>query len=245
MGELLDEARGQGADLVAFPELVLTGYPPEDLLLRASFIDANRQALLDLQTKTRGLTAIVGFVERETDLFNAAAVLHDGQWIDTYRKQRLPNYGVFDELRYFQPGRGELLLKVAGAAIGITICEDVWYPGGPFGRLALAGADLIVNINASPYDRRKWLRRHQMLSTRAADHGVQVAYVNMVGGQDELVFDGDSMVFEADGELLAEAPTFKEHLLVCELETSAPFASGCTIRDGGGSPRHSPLCACP
>jgi NAD+ synthase (glutamine-hydrolysing) len=223
MSELLDQARAQGADLVAFPELAVTGYPPEDLLLRASFIDANRQALLDLQSKTRGITAVVGFVDRDADLFNAAAVLHDGQWIDTYRKQRLPNYGVFDELRYFQAGRGELLLKVAGAAIGITICEDIWYPGGPFGRLALAGADLIVNINASPYDRRKWQRRHQMLSTRAADHGVQVAYVNLVGGQDELVFDGDSMVFEADGELLSEAPTFVEHLLVYDLETERAF----------------------
>ncbi len=223
IGELMDEARAQGADLVAFPELSLTGYPPEDLLLRASFIDANRQALLDLQSKSRGITAIVGFVDREADLFNAAAVLHDGQWIDTYRKQRLPNYGVFDELRYFQPGRGELLLKVAGASVGITICEDVWSPGGPFGRLAQAGADLIVNINASPYDRKKWQRRHQMLSTRAADHGVQVAYVNLVGGQDELVFDGDSMVFEADGELLAEAPTFVEHLLVHDVETERAF----------------------
>ena len=223
MGELLDQARSQGADLVAFPELAVTGYPPEDLLLRATFLEANRQALLDLQKQTRGITAIVGFVDRDADLFNAAAVLHDGQWIDTYRKQRLPNYGVFDELRYFQPGRGELLLKVAGASVGITICEDIWYPGGPFGRLALAGADLIVNINASPYDRRKWQRRHQMLSTRAADHGVQVAYVNLVGGQDELVFDGDSMVFEADGELLAEAPTFVEHLLVYDLETERAF----------------------
>src|SRR5262245_21828456 len=223
MGELLVEARSQGADLVAFPELAITGYPPEDLLLRASFIDANRQALLDLQKKTRGITAIVGFVDRDIDLFNAAAVLHDGQWIDTYRKQRLPNYGVFDELRYFQPGRGELLLRVAGASVGVTICEDVWSPGGPFGRLALAGADLIININASPYDRRKWQRRHEMLSTRAADHGVEVAYVNTVGGQDELVFDGDSMVFDANGELLAEAPTFEEHLLVHDLETERSF----------------------
>jgi NAD+ synthase (glutamine-hydrolysing) len=221
--ELLKSAHEQGADLVAFPELALTGYPPEDLLLRASFLDANRKALLELQPHTRGLTAIVGFVDRESDLFNAAAVLHDGQWVETYRKQRLPNYGVFDELRYFQPGRGELLLRVCGANVGVTICEDIWSPGGPFGRLAAAGADLIVNINASPYDRRKWRRRHQMLSTRAADHGVQVAYVNLIGGQDELVFDGDSMVFDADGSLLAEAPTFVEHLLLCEVETERSF----------------------
>ncbi|MEX2280977.1 MAG: NAD+ synthase [Gemmatimonadota bacterium] len=223
IGALLDQARQAGADLVAFPELAITGYPPEDLLLRASFLEANRKALLELQPKTRGLTAIVGFVDRDNDLYNAAAVLHDGQWVDTYRKQRLPNYGVFDELRYFQPGRGELLLKTANAQIGITICEDVWHPGGPFGRLAIAGADLIVNINASPYDRRKWRRRHQMLSTRAADHGVFLAYVNLIGGQDELVFDGDSMVFDADGELLAEAPTFIEQLLVTDIETERAF----------------------
>ena len=223
IGALLDQAREAGADIAAFPELAITGYPPEDLLLRASFLEANRKALLDLQPRTKGLTAIVGFVDRDSDLYNAAAVLHDGQWIDTYRKQRLPNYGVFDELRYFQPGRGELLLKTANAQIGVTICEDVWHPGGPFGRLALAGADLIVNINASPYDRRKWRRRHQMLSTRAADHGVFLAYVNLVGGQDELVFDGDSMVFDADGDLLAEAPTFVEQLLVTEIETERAF----------------------
>ncbi|HSL69382.1 MAG TPA: NAD+ synthase, partial [Longimicrobiales bacterium] len=171
----------------------------------------------------RGTTAVVGFVDRDADLFNAAAVLHDGEWIDTYRKQRLPNYGVFDEQRYFQPGRGELLLRVAGASVGVTICEDLWYPGGPAGRLAHAGADLIININGSPYDRRKWVRRHQMLSTRAADHGVQIAYVNLVGGQDELVFDGDSMVFDADGVLLAEAPTFVEYLLVVDVETEHAF----------------------
>ena len=223
MAELLDEARSAGADLVAFPELAITGYPPEDLLLKGSFIHENRAALESLAKHTKGVTAIVGFVDRDVDLYNAAAVLHDGAWIDTYRKQRLPNYGVFDELRYFQPGRGELLLKVGGAAVGLTICEDAWYTGGPLERLAHAGADLIVNINASPYDRRKWRRRHNMLSTRAADHGVQIAYVNLVGGQDELVFDGDSMVFDADGELLAEAPTFEEHLLVCDVETERAF----------------------
>jgi NAD+ synthase (glutamine-hydrolysing) len=223
MSELLDRARALGADVVAFPELAVTGYPPEDLLLRPSFVDDNRRALLSLQPATRGVTAIVGFVDRNSDLHNAAAVLHDGEWVDTYRKQRLPNYGVFDELRYFQPGRGELLLRLGRASVGITICEDVWHPGGPFGRLALAGADLIININASPYDRRKWQRRHQMLSTRAADHGVFVAYVNMVGGQDELVFDGDSMVFDPDGELLVEAPTFQEHLLLCDIETERAF----------------------
>ena len=220
---LLERARDQGAHVVAFPELAITGYPPEDLLLKPAFIEGNRKALLELQRHTRGLTAIVGFVDRDSDLYNAAAVLHDGQWVDTYRKQRLPNYGVFDELRYFMPGRGELMLRLGGAAIGVTICEDVWNPGGPLGRLASAGADVVININASPYHRGKWRRRHQMLSTRAADHGLVLAYVNLVGGQDELVFDGDSMIVDADGDVLAEAPVFEEHLLVCEVETEHAF----------------------
>ena len=223
IAEMIEQARVAGSHVVAFPELAITGYPPEDLLLRAAFLEENRRVLHELVPRTQGITAIVGFVDQASDLFNAAAVLHDGAWVETYRKQRLPNYGVFDELRYFQPGRGEVLLRLAGASVGLTICEDVWSPGGPFEKLAHAGADLIVNINASPYHRRKWRRRHQMLSTRAADHGVQLAYVNLVGGQDELVFDGDSMVFDADGELLAEAPVFEEHLLIVDVETERAF----------------------
>lgn len=219
----LEEAKRQGADLVAFPELAITGYPPEDLLLKPAFIEGNRKALLQLLPHTRGITTIVGFVDRASDLYNAAAVLHDGNWVATYRKQRLPNYGVFDELRYFMPGRGELLLKLKGAAVGVTICEDIWSPGGPVGRLADAGAEVIVNINASPFHMGKWQRRHQMLTTRAADHGLVVGYVNLVGGQDELVFDGDSMIIDADGRVLAESPTFEEHLLVCDIETEHAF----------------------
>ncbi|HEX6132972.1 MAG TPA: NAD+ synthase [Longimicrobiales bacterium] len=221
--ELIGEARRQQVDLVAFPELAICGYPPEDLLLRPSFITANRQAVEAVAEATKGMTAVVGFADRRFDLFNAAAVLHDGAWIGTYHKQRLPNYGVFDELRYFKPGRGELLVCVRGAWVGISICEDIWLPGGPIGRLARAGADVIVNINASPYHRGKWRDRHRMLATRASDYAVAIAYVNLVGGQDELVFDGNSIVFGAEGEPLAEAPVFREHLLLCDIEREQVF----------------------
>jgi NAD+ synthase (glutamine-hydrolysing) len=219
----LREARGLGVDVVAFPELAVCGYPPEDLLLKPSFVAANREAIDALAPETEGMTAVVGFVDRRFDLFNAAAVLHDGEWIATYHKQRLPNYGVFDELRYFKPGRGEVLVCAHGAWLGISICEDIWLPGGPVSRLARAGADVIVNINASPYQRGKWRARHRMLATRASDHAVVIAYVNNVGGQDELVFDGNSVVFGPEGELLAEAPVFEEHLLLCDVEVEEVF----------------------
>src|SRR5690606_8694851 len=206
-----------------FPELAVCGYPPEDLLLRPAFVAVNRDAVEEIAAGTRGITAVVGFADRRTDLYNAAAVLHDGQWLATYHKQRLPNYGVFDELRYFKPGDEELLVCIRGAWVGITVCEDMWLPGGPAGRLARAGADVIVNINASPYHRGKWRDRHRMLATRASDYALAIAYVNLVGGQDELVFDGGSTVFGAEGELLAEAPSFREHLLLCDIELEQVF----------------------
>ena len=219
----LVEAGEAGAQIVAFPELALTGYPPEDLLLKPAFVEANKNALLSISPHTRGLTAIVGFVDRDVDLFNAAAIFHDGEWVDTYRKQRLPNYGVFDELRYFRPGSDELLLEHPLATLGVTICEDIWYPGGPVERLASAGADLIININASPFHRGKWQERHRLLATRAADYGVVIGYVNLVGGQDELVFDGDSVVVTPEGELLAEAQPFADELLLCDIEIGQIF----------------------
>ncbi|MBR9989632.1 MAG: NAD+ synthase [Gemmatimonadetes bacterium] len=219
----LQAARARDVDIVAFPELAVCGYPPEDLLLKPGFIAANREAIERLVPATKGLTAVIGFADRRFDLFNAAAVLHDGEWLGTYHKQRLPNYGVFDELRYFKPGDTELLVCVRGAWVGISVCEDIWLPGGPVGRLARAGADVIVNINASPYHRGKWRDRHRMLATRAADYVVAVAYVNLVGGQDELVFDGGSVVFGPEGELLAEAPSFEEHLLVSDIELEQVF----------------------
>ncbi|HSJ30711.1 MAG TPA: NAD+ synthase [Longimicrobiales bacterium] len=219
----MEAAREQGVDVIAFPELAVCGYPPEDLLLKPGFIAANREAVEALAPATTGITAVVGFADRRFDLFNAAAVLHDGRWLATYHKQRLPNYGVFDELRYFKPGVGELLVCARGAWIGISVCEDIWLPGGPVGRLARAGADVIVNINASPYHRGKQHDRHRMLATRASDYAVAIAYVNLVGGQDELVFDGGSLVFGPEGELLASAPTFREHLLVCDIELEQVF----------------------
>ena len=219
----LEASRAQEVDLIAFPELAVCGYPPEDLLLKPGFIAANRDAVQALAPATRGITAVIGFADRRFDLFNAAAVLHDGEWIGTYHKQRLPNYGVFDELRYFRPGVGELLVCVRGAWIGISVCEDIWLPGGPVGRLARAGADVIVNINASPFHRGKAHERRRMLATRASDYAVAIAYVNLVGGQDELVFDGGSVVFGAEGELLAEAPSFTEHLLACDIELEQVF----------------------
>jgi NAD+ synthase (glutamine-hydrolysing) len=219
----LEEAREAGVDVVAFPELAVCGYPPEDLLLKPSFVAANRDAVKALAAETAGMTAIVGFVDRQFDLFNAAAILHDGEWLATYHKQRLPNYGVFDELRYFKPGRGEVLVCTRGAWVGVSVCEDVWLPGGPVSRLARAGADVIMNINASPFHRGKWRERHRMLATRASDHAVVMAYVNLVGGQDELVFDGNSVVFGAEGDLLAEAPAFVEQLLVCDVELEQVF----------------------
>ncbi|HSJ14894.1 MAG TPA: NAD+ synthase [Longimicrobiales bacterium] len=222
--EALGSARSAAADFIAFPELAVCGYPPEDLLLKPAFVAANRQAVETLARQTRGITAVVGFADRDVDLYNAAAVLHDGTWVGTYHKQRLPNYGVFDELRYFRPARhGELLLRLGGASVGISICEDIWLPGGPVGRLARAGAEIIVNINASPYQRGKWRARHTMLATRASDHGVMLAYVNLVGGQDELVFDGGSVVFGPSGELIAEAPMHQEHLLFCDVELEQVF----------------------
>jgi NAD+ synthase (glutamine-hydrolysing) len=223
IAERIEEARDLGAHLVAFPELAITGYPPEDLLLKPSFVEANRKALVGLQAETKDITAIIGFVDRDIDLYNAAAVLHDGEWLGTYRKQRLPNYGVFDELRYFSTGDSELLLQLGEASVGVSICEDIWTPGGPVERLAEAGADVIVNINASPYHRAKWRSRHRMLATRAADYGVAIAYVNMIGGQDELVFDGDSVIVDASGELLAEARPFSDELLVGDIELEQVF----------------------
>jgi NAD+ synthase (glutamine-hydrolysing) len=221
--ERLDDARAAGVDVVAFPELAVCGYPPEDLLLKRSFVAANRAAIADLAAATSGLTAIVGFVDREYDLFNAAAVLHDGRWIGTYHKQRLPNYGVFDELRYFKPGRGEVLVRAHGAWVGVCICEDIWLPGGPASRLARAGADVIMNLNASPFHRGKWRARRRMLATRASDYACVIGYVNMIGGQDELVFDGNSMFVSAEGDVIAEAPVFEEHLLVADIELEQVF----------------------
>lgn len=221
----LDRARAAGANLVAFPELAITGYPPEDLLLKPSFINANIVMLREIAEKTRGLVAVVGFVARHDDIYNAAAVLIDGDWAGTYHKRYLPNYGVFDEDRYFMAGTESPVFHLGGDPIGVNICEDIWYPVGPATLQALAGARLIVNINASPYHRHKQTTRETMLATRAMDNDAFVAYVNLVGGQDELVFDGGSVIFDPAGRIVARAPRFDEHLLLADLDLSAVFRS--------------------
>jgi len=215
----LAAARAAGCDIVAFPELAVTGYPPEDLVLRRAFCEASREATAGLAAATRGLVAVVGFVDwRDDDAYNAAAVFADGRWVDTYDKQRLPNYGVFDEERYFRAGRRTAVYRAGGVRFGVSICEDIWYPGAPLDAMALAGAELCININASPYHRGKARERERMLATRAADNSIAVAYLNAVGGQDELVFDGASVVMDAEGRTVARARQFAEELLVVDVD---------------------------
>jgi len=215
----IEAAKEGGAGIVALPELAITGYPPEDLLLRRAFCEASRDAVAELLPATRGIVAIVGFVDwRSDNPYNAAAVLADGRWVDTYHKRRLPNYGVFDEERYFAAGRRVPVYEAGGVLFGVSICEDIWYPGAPLDLMALAGAELVININASPYHRGKVPARMRMLATRAADNLVALAYVNQVGGQDELVFDGCSMVFDPEGRLLARGPQFREAMMFAEVD---------------------------
>ncbi len=219
-------AADQDADLVAFPELALPGYPPEDLLLKPGFIRDNLRALDALTEATREfprLSVVVGFADRDVDLYNAAAILRDGRRAGVYHKHYLPNYGVFDEDRYFSAGALSPNYLIAGATVGINICEDIWYPGGPPTEEAYAGAELLLNISASPFNVGKQLARERMLATRAADTGSIVAYVNLVGGQDELIFDGSSVVFDEEGELLARTRAFEEDLLVVDLDVEAVF----------------------
>jgi NAD+ synthase (glutamine-hydrolysing) len=216
--EYATRARDQGADVVAFPELTLPGYPPEDLLMRSRFIDDNLKALRHVASQVGGISAVVGFADSNTDLFNAAAVLHDGEVKGVYHKQYLPNYGVFDERRYFLEGQRCQLFTIAGARVGLSICEDLWYAEGAAQALGLAGADVVLNLSGSPYHHGKRHFRERMFATRAADNAVIVAHCNLVGGQDELVFDGNSMVFDHEGELIAHAPSFEEHLLVIDLD---------------------------
>ena len=214
----IERARALGVDLVSFPELAITGYPPEDLVLRRAFIADNLAALREVVAATRGITAVIGFVDQDDDIYNAAAIAHDGRLVDVYHKRYLPNYGVFDEDRYFQAGRRAPVYEIGGVRVGVNICEDIWYPGGPTWEQAHRGAEVIVNINASPYHRGKRAWREKMLATRANDNAVFVCYTNLVGGQDELVFDGASMIFDERGNLVAEGPQYAEALVVCDLE---------------------------
>lgn len=222
--QVIGRARKMGADLVAFPELAIPGYPPEDLLLNPSFIQGNLEALGEVARATRGITAIVGFADKDDDIYNAAAILHDGQRVGVYHKIYLPNYGVFDEDRYFQRGENFLVFELRGAIIGVNICEDIWYPGDPMRTQCVAGgAQLIVNISSSPFHAGKKKARRELLCSRAWDYSVIVAYVNLVGGQDELVFDGGSIVVDQGGEVIASAKDFEEDLLLVDLDLDRVF----------------------
>jgi NAD+ synthase (glutamine-hydrolysing) len=228
------DARSSGAALVLFPELALTGYPPEDLLLKEHFLADAAAALADLAAAAQGIVALVGYPERAEDVFNAAAVLAAGRVHATYRKVYLPNYGVFDEQRYFQAGPGGAVIDLGSTRVGLTVCEDMWEPGPPAGEEALAGATLLVNVSASPYHAGKGSERERMFAQRARDNVACVAFCALVGGQDELVFDGHSCVIDHTGATLARAAQFREELLVCDIDPQAAAAE--RLRD----PSHRP-----
>jgi NAD+ synthase (glutamine-hydrolysing) len=227
-------ARQSGAQLAVFPELAINGYPPEDLLLKTHFLAAGMQALSDIAADVSDMVVLVGFAEPAEDVYNSLAVLADGAIRGVYRKMSLPNYGVFDEQRYFQAGGGPAVVLVNGVTVGLSVCEDIWEPGPPASDEALAGAELIVNISASPYHHGKGAQRERMLVQRSRDYLAYVVYCNLVGGQDELVFDGHSLVVDQDGELVARGAQFEEELIVCDIDPSTVYAS--RLRDA----RHRP-----
>jgi NAD+ synthase (glutamine-hydrolysing) len=227
--DALGDARRAGADLVLFPELAVTGYPPEDLLLRPGFLKAARASLEQIAAATDGITALVGCPLFDRDLANACAVLSGGELRAVYRKHFLPNYGVFDEHRYFAEGRELLALRLGDVLVGPTVCEDIWQPGPPATDLALAGVQLLVNVSASPFHVGKAEEREEMLVTRARDNASYLAFCNLVGGQDELVFDGHSVVLDDEGEVIARAPGFEEALLVVDVDPTE--AIGRRLRD--------------
>ena len=230
--DLIGRARDEGARLVVFPELALTGYPPEDLLLKTHFFGAVEAALRDLASSAREIVAVVGYPERKDDVYNSAAVLADGEVAAVYRKMHLPNYGVFDEQRYFQAGSEPATFELNGVTFGLTVCEDIWEPGPPATDEALAGAEVIVNLSASPYHLGKGRDREGMLVVRARDNLVCILFCNCVGGQDELVFDGHSLAIDQEGDIVARAPQFEEALTLCTLNPGAVAAA--RLRD----PRH-------
>ncbi len=223
MLNIIEQARRMKVDLVTFPELAICGYPPEDLLLKPHFIDKNIEYLNKLVRASTGVTVVAGFVESQDDLYNAAAVIHDGKLIGTYRKVYLPNYGVFDENRYFRAGDECPVYEIGGSVIGINICEDIWYEAGPATAQAYAGAEVIINISASPYHYGKVGERAKILTARAMDNVSIVAYTNLVGGQDELIFDGNSVVMDENGKLLAMGKAFEEDFIVTDLDIESVF----------------------
>jgi NAD+ synthase (glutamine-hydrolysing) len=223
MIEWIGRAREEGSDIVVFPELAVPGYPPEDLLLKPSFIRDNLRHRDRVVEASRGIAVIGGFVDLETDIYNAAFFAYDRRLRGVYHKVYLPNYGVFDEERYFQRGRRSPIFVLGGVRIGVSICEDAWYPAGPISVQAAQGAELLININGSPYHRGKRASRETMIATRAMDSRAFLGWVNTVGGQDELVFDGNSLVFGPEGDLIAHAPSFQEDLLVADLDIGSVF----------------------
>ncbi|MEE2885372.1 MAG: NAD+ synthase [Chloroflexota bacterium] len=222
--EYMVNARDVGADVVVFPELSVTGYPPEDLVLRPQFVDDNILSLNEIAGESKGISAVIGFVDRDSALRNSAAVVFDGAIRSIYHKTRLPNYGVFDEKRYFEPGRESPVYLMSGIPVGVNICEDIWDTGiqselrSPFTTQALSGAKVIFTLNGSPYYAGKLKEREQLVGNLAKHSGVYCAYVNLVGGQDELVFDGASMVVSPEGKMIAQARQFEEDLLVTDIE---------------------------
>ena len=224
--DYIARARTVGADLVAFPELALTGYPPEDLLLKPHFVRENLEALDRIIAATNDLIVIVGYVDTDgSDIYNAAAMIAGGKLVNAYHKNFLPNYGVFDEERYFQRGTTCPVFLLGEARIGLNICEDIWYPGGPTKMQALAGdAHLIINISSSPYHAGKIRDRERMLCTRAEDNAVFIAYCNLIGGQDELVFDGNSVIIDEDGRIIARGLAFAEDLVVADINIERVFS---------------------
>ena len=221
--EAVAKAKALGVDLLTLPELAICGYPPEDLLLKPQFIEENLQSLDKVVAGSSGLTIVVGFVDAKGDIYNAAAVIHDGKLAGVYHKIYLPNYGVFDENRYFQAGRECPVYIIGGVGVGINICEDIWYEAGPATVQAYSGAEVIVNSSASPYHFGKGNFRERMLMTRASDNAAIFAYNNLVGGQDELVFDGNSMVLDEKGQVIARGKQFEEDLIVADLDVEAVF----------------------
>ena len=243
--DYLERAREAQADLVAFPELAITGYPPEDLLFKRSFLTDNVAAMEKVAAASQGIAVVLGYVhivslERQSEevgpqVTNAAALCSGGKLIDTYHKIFLPNYGVFDEQRYFQSGSECPVYTIGGVAVGVNICEDIWYPVGPTTVQCQAGAELIVNINASPFHAGKRAFREDMIAQRASENSLTVAYVNTVGGQDELVFDGGSIICDPAGGLVARGPAFQESLLITDLNLpSRPKENPANASAGAG-----------
>ena len=228
MLDYLQQAREAGADIVAFPELATTGYPPEDLLFKKSFVDANVRAMEEVVSASDGIAVVLGYVQpRDAGVANSAAVAFDGRLIDSYDKIFLPNYGVFDEERYFVRGNACPVYEMDNARIGVNVCEDIWYETGPTSVQRRAGAELIININASPFHAGKSAyRRDNIVGSRATENGLFIAYLNTVGGQDELVFDGNSMICDPSGEVLARGPAFREALVIADINLDrTPHAS--------------------